>query len=223
MEFRIKKMKRLYARRSGVLLTLLSLLTLTISSLFVYAHVEKEVASFSQKKRVSYFLCWLLGLLSLGLVPLLWQCRRMDEIQKEAKRLSLAVKGSYERIFNWKFFASLILVGPFIANHLFFASLNQVQARRSVPSLEQEEAPAQEKMAEPEESDASAPSQPAPTTRVIFEAGARKAVAKTWRVRCKGGAMTFQSQEQAIAYAKALAEQEGVNVRVLAKQEAPRR
>lgn len=244
---KIKKMKYRNTKRNGALLTLLSLVTLTISSVFVYSRVGKEIEAFSKKKSMNYFLCWLLGFITLGIAPLLWQARRMDEIKAEADSLSININGSFEKLFNWKFFGFFILIGPFLANHYFFASLNRVEMEinkmpsvevedgatgvvTSSPILKEEPKPLEEEKEEPKEAAPAVASTSRTVTRVtsfhrppriFYEAGSQKVESKGWTVRVKGESpVTFSSQQQAIAYAKKAAEKDGVNVRVKAKSKA---
>ena len=120
-------MKYPKTKRNGVLFVLLNIITLSIYSLVVLSKVRKEVNSFTKGRLAPYWVMWLLGLITLGLAPTIYCASMARRIDEKAEELNLKSSTSFADFFNWEFFGSLILVGPFIAFAHLFSTLNRVE------------------------------------------------------------------------------------------------
>ncbi len=266
-------MKFRHTRRGVIKFLFLGIITLGIYDLCVMHNVRKEVNYMLRdhtdvKRQMPFFWALVLGIITLGIVPLVWLCRMSNKIALAASERGVnAPRLSAGFYFCWMFFGSLIIVGPFIASHAFFKRLNLAErsqnvldsraeseevaapaepealpAPAEVPAPEEapvEEAPAEAPkeeaaLAESEEEktaesvkDPSLPYQYVTaepirkdkvgedTTQRVYRVTPRKEVSK-WQVRTAGGKSIkmFETEEEAIAYAKGLAARRGVSVKV---------
>ncbi len=134
-------MKYPKTKRNGVLFVFLNIITLSIYSLVVLSKVRKEVNSFAKGRLAPYWVMWLLGLITLGIAPLVWCSVLARRIDEKASELDVNSSTSFANFFNWTFFGGLIVIGPFIAFAFLFNTLNRVET--ALNGLEVAEAPEQ--------------------------------------------------------------------------------
>lgn len=153
-----------HTRRSSILFFLLTPFTLFIYPIVVLSHVGKDLNRLGEKKEGyvpcnAFFPMLLLGIITLGIVPLVWTLRAVNRVKAFQADYGLTKpKVSAGSFFCWMLFGSLILVGPFIAMHKFLHGLNlverkynellAVQTPEEVPAIE---APAPEALPASEE------------------------------------------------------------------------
>ena len=129
----MKKFK--HTRRSGFAFTLFGPFTLFILNWVMLAHARSEVNSITKdkegyKKSMPFICAILLGLLTLGIVPLVWLGNLAGKIKRLSQEYGVEKKargGAF--VICWLLFGSLILVGPFVAFMGFFRSLNRLEKK----------------------------------------------------------------------------------------------
>lgn len=236
-------MKFKHLKRNGFLFVLLSLLTIGIYSCVVLYHVGKEVNFMEQKheekKSRNYVSMWLLGWITLGIVPLIWYCRVANKIDKYANEVEITKpRVDFEVMFNWTVYGLLIVIGPFIGWTKFFKRLNALEAKLNELALKAdiiEEAPVEEapEVAEPEqvaeiaapvvvseEVEAEEPKEEK-EVKVICKEFASSSSGNKWRVRYSNSPkaiVEFNNKEDAIEYAKYLASRRSHKVTVISKR-----
>lgn len=123
--------------RSAILFLLWNLITLGISGCVVLSRVKKEYdilseESPSKRKFAPYLPIYLLGFLSLGIVPLIYlgflneaygELHREEGLQKP--------KIGYTSFVLWNVLGIFILVGPWIAFHRFFRVCAQLKTKHN--------------------------------------------------------------------------------------------
>lgn len=218
-------------KRSGVLFAFLSLITLNIYCLVVINKVRKEVDYFTNKKSKPFWPVWVLGFISLGIAPLIYVSLLSNRIEEKARQLEIArPKTSFASTFNFAFFGILFIIGPFIGFHKMFATLNEVEKVLSgtpvmindletgqsiIRDAKKEEVPLANEAKE------EIPLQPSNETqngpRIIYEANLDSSSDCKWRVRYssrKDAVKVFDTQEEAIEFAKSLAKNQSSKIRV---------
>ncbi len=225
-----------HTNRSGVLFVFLGIITLGVYPVVLLSHVRKEVSSLLDGKGVGkqmpFVWAYLLGFITLGLAPLIWICRMANKIEMaalEKKITSPRLSGAY---MLWAYFGVVILIGPFLAYHRFFALLNRVEGRANEEEQEKVEnkiSPAKQDMLK-EVKKASEGEFPEPASQTpalaqtpypqldqrIFDEQANEnekpwapspkgnVRGRKWRVRSNGQIKVFDTKEEAVAYAKSL-------------------
>lgn len=247
-------MKYKHCKRSGVLFVILNIITLRIYGLIYLCFVAKDVNSFHRRKMAPYPLVWILDFLFLGIPSIIWLSTLSRRVEEEALSLGITHPSTgFAKFFNWNFFGSLIIVGPFIGHCLTFRTLNAVLIRHNVTAIS-EVAPKKEEPAKEEPKALESPkgevvnphvvvsyaptivpvSYSAPASakpeqmrkkepRIVFEGakqGSDEPTVRKWRVRyanSREGVRSFATQEEAINFAKSLAEDSGADIRVRGK------
>ena len=75
-----------------------------------------------------YWVAYVLGIPTLFIYTLVWMARISEELKEKA--IELGVEGPYTswwHMFGWNVFG-LLLLGPAVATHSFFGTLNRVEA-----------------------------------------------------------------------------------------------
>ncbi len=151
----MKKFK--HTRRSAILFFLLTPFTLFIYPIVVLSHVGKDLNRLGENKEGyvkcnAFFPMLLLGIITLGMVPLVWTLRAVDRVKMFQADYGLTKpKVSAGGFFCWMLFGSLILVGPIIAMHKFLHGLNLIERKynEQIDAAGAVEAPAEETPALP--------------------------------------------------------------------------
>ncbi len=224
-------MKYRHTKRSSVLFILLGIITLDIYQIVVLSHVRKEVnelnANNGVKKQMPCLVAYLLGLITCGIVPLVWMTRLAGKIQiaaLERKITSPSISRGF--FFCWLVFGSIIIVGPFIAFHRFFKVLNTVESFENAKTdsdgatalikdeMKEEidaktiSEPVQIATAQDNAPESPYPSMPSAESKETASAKAQPAPSakggsnRPWRVKVNGVTKVFSSHEEAVAYAK---------------------
>lgn len=256
-------MKFAHTRRGVVPFFLLGLVTLTIYDAVVLNQIGQEINEIrgdEDRKSMPFWLAWLLGWITLGLVPLFWACRVAQKIEDEEAAIGIdRPRTSFRSLFCWNLFGIFVLVGPWIGWHRFLTALNQVEiainegldmpeTKMSMSSFASEAPLTEERsmVKDPASTHADVisknptpekmkpytyvpPEKPAPSAQIHIvpsQSTAPKEYKKSepkkigkWQVRYADGTAVkyFSSEEDAIAFAKSLAVQEGVSVRTFSQ------
>ena len=91
--------------------------------------LQAELDEILGRRTQRYWVAYLLGIPTLFLYTLVWMARISEELK--AKAIELGVEGpytSFRHMFDWNVFGILVLVGPMVATHRFFGTLNRVEA-----------------------------------------------------------------------------------------------
>ena len=89
--------------------------------------LQEELEEILGHQLMPYWKAYLLGIPTLFIYPLIWMARISEELKEKA--LDLGVPGPYTswwHMFGWNVFG-LPLMGPAVATHRFFRTLNLVE------------------------------------------------------------------------------------------------
>lgn len=126
-------MKYQHVRRSGILFIFLSIITLSIWTLICLSMVNRDVNKFAKRKMCPYWIVWILSLVFLFIPTIIWMSTLSRRVEEAALELGItSPRIGFGKFFNWCFFGSLIIVGPFIAYCSTFRTLNAVLKRLNV-------------------------------------------------------------------------------------------
>ncbi len=122
-----------HTRRSVILFYLLGVLTLFIYDIVLLTHVGKDVNRINEgkegyKKSMNFVAVFFLGLITLGIVPIVWMCRvanRIGYAAVEHKVIRPSVRGA--SFFFLNFFFCWTIVCPLIAMTKFLHTLNKTE------------------------------------------------------------------------------------------------
>ncbi len=118
-----------HTNRKGFWIGFIDFFTAGIFLLFYMplSGLQKEIDGILGHKTLPYWKAYLLGIPTLFLYPLIWMARISEELK--AKAVELGVEGPYtswRHMFGWNVFG-LLLMGPAVATHRFFDTLNKVE------------------------------------------------------------------------------------------------
>ncbi len=122
MEFR-------HTDRPGFLLGLVDFITAGLFFLLYMplGGLQEELDEILGHRTMKYWKAYLLGIPTLFIYPLIWTARIAEELK--ARAIALGVPGPYTswwHMFGWNIFG-LLLLGPAVATHRFFGTLNRVE------------------------------------------------------------------------------------------------
>ena len=89
--------------------------------------LQEELDQVLGRRTQRYWVAYLLGIPTLFLYTLVWMARIAEELKEKA--VALGIKGphtSFWHMFGWNTLA-LFLLGPAVATHRFFGTLNQIE------------------------------------------------------------------------------------------------
>jgi len=262
-----------HTHRSVILFFLLTPLTVFIYPTVVLHHIGKEVNRMNEgvegyKKSMPYLGAFLLGFITLFIVPLVWLCRVARKLGEKGTELGIARPHTsalsffflcilfsefiITLIIGWtKFLHTANAVERKLNENVELAATAEAQAEilteqapeeakteegkeepvsEATPETEpQEEKPVEEEkkeegpapfeyVTEPERT-ISDPNEPRSDIKAIYRVAQRQETRK-WRVRVPNSNLpdkTFDSREEAVAYAKGLAARKHATVRVKSK------
>ncbi len=225
-----------HTHRSGIAFVFLGIITLGVYPVVVLSQVRKEVSSLLDGKGVGkqmpFVWAYLLGFITLGLAPLIWVCKMANKIQMAALEKKITSPRLSGAFMLWSYFGVLVLIGPFVAYHRFFALLNAVEKRANEDGNDNKESkisPAKQDMLEevqraaqgnfPETQAAAVTMIQSPYPKLEEKCFEEKesekekpwnstskahAGGRKWRVRSNGQIKVFDTKEEAVAYAKSL-------------------
>ena len=112
---------------------ILSILTLGIYSLVVFAHISEETnivcSRYDGQKTMNYWLLvFIVGPLTLGIGYLVWHHKLCARIGSELKRRGLDCKFGAGDFWGWGILGSLIVVGPLVFTYKLFKAMNTLNA-----------------------------------------------------------------------------------------------
>ena len=120
---------KLPTSRSFIKTVLLSLITLGIYGIYVYAKIGEEVNMICSKndgkKTMNYWLLFfIIGPLTFGIGYIVWQHKISNRIGNELKRRNISYNFSAGSFWLWNVLGSLIVIGPLVYLHKFFKASN---------------------------------------------------------------------------------------------------
>ena len=89
--------------------------------------LQDEIDEILGHKTMRYWKAYLLGIPTLFIYPMIWMARICEEMK--AKAIELGIEGPYtswRHMFGWNTLG-LFLMGPAIATHRFFDTLNKIE------------------------------------------------------------------------------------------------
>ena len=117
-----------HTNRPGFLLGLIDFFTAGLFFLiYMRCGLQDELDEILGRRTQRYGVAYLLGIPTLFIYTLVWMGRIADELRAVA--LELGIEGrltSYRHMFDWNVFG-LLLMGPAVATHRFFDTLNKVE------------------------------------------------------------------------------------------------
>lgn len=91
--------------------------------------LQSEIESVLGHPVLPYWKAYLLGIPTLFIYPLIWIARISEELKIRAEELGIpGPHTSWRHMFGWNVFG-LLLLGPAVATHRFFGTLNRVEQR----------------------------------------------------------------------------------------------
>ena len=128
---------QLKTNRGMVKFLLLSLITLGIYAIVVMCGISTEINTVAQRydgKKTMHFalILFIFSWLTLGIAPIVWQHKLCNRMGSELTRRGIDYKFSAGTFWGWGVFGTLIIVGPFIFLHKFFAAMNKINADYNV-------------------------------------------------------------------------------------------
>ena len=119
-----------HTHRPGFLMGLVDFCTAGLFFLFYMplGGLQDELDRILGRRTQRYWAAYLLGIPTLFVYPIFWMARIAEELK--AKAVALGLEGPYTswwHMFGWNTFG-LILMGPAVATHRFFDTLNRIEA-----------------------------------------------------------------------------------------------
>ena len=123
-------MKFNHTNRPGFLLGFIDFFTAGIFFLLYmpYGGLQDELEEILGHKLFPYRKAYLLGIPTLFIYTLVWMARIAAELNTKA--IELGIEGPYtswRHMFGWNTFG-ILLLGPAVATHRFFRTLNSIEA-----------------------------------------------------------------------------------------------
>ena len=118
-----------HTNRQGFWIGFIDFFTAGIFLLFYMplSGLQDEIDKILGHKTMRYWKAYLLGIPTLFIYPLIWMARICEEMK--AKAIELGIEGPYtswRHIVGWNTLG-LLLMGPAIATHRFFDTLNKIE------------------------------------------------------------------------------------------------
>lgn len=91
--------------------------------------LQEELDAIFGRRTQRYWVAYLLGIPTLFIYTLVWMARIAEEIK--AKAIEMGIEGPYTswwHMFGWNVFG-LLLMGPAVATHRFFDTLNKIERK----------------------------------------------------------------------------------------------
>ena len=121
-------MKYKHTHRPGFLLGFIDFFTAGLFFLvYMRLGLQDELESVLGHKVMPYWKAYLLGIPTLFIYTLVWMASISEELK--AKAIALDIEGphtSWWHMFGWNVFG-ILLMGPAVATHRFFNTLNKVE------------------------------------------------------------------------------------------------
>lgn len=91
--------------------------------------LQEELDAILGRRTQRYWVAYLLGIPTLFIYTLVWMARIAEELKDKA--IEMGIEGPYTswwHMFGWNVFG-LLLMGPAIATHRFFDTLNKIERK----------------------------------------------------------------------------------------------
>lgn len=123
-------MKFKHTNRPGFLLGFIDFFTAGLFFLFYmpFGGLQDEIDAILGRRTQRYWIAYLLGIPTLFIYTLAWMARIAEGLK--AKAIELGIEGphtSWWHMFGWNTFG-ILLMGPAVATHRFFGTLNKIEA-----------------------------------------------------------------------------------------------
>ena len=117
-----------HTNRPGFLLGFIDFFTAGLFFLvYMQRGLQDELDEVLGRRTQRYYIAYLLGIPTLFIYTLVWMARIAEELKARAIELGIGGKlTSYRHMFDWNVFG-LFLMGPAVATHRFFDTLNKVE------------------------------------------------------------------------------------------------
>lgn len=121
-------MKFRHANRPGFLLGFIDFFTACLFFLvYMRLGLQDELETILGHKVMPYWKAYLLGIPTLFIYTLVWMARISEELKEKAVELDIpGPYTSWRHMFGWNIFG-LLLMGPAVATHRFFDTLNKIE------------------------------------------------------------------------------------------------
>ena len=121
-------MKYAHTNRKGFWIGFIDFFTAGIFLLvYMSRRLQDELDAVLGHRTQRYWIAYLLGIPTLFIYTLVWMARIAEELK--AKALDLGIEGkltSFRHMFGWNTLG-ILLLGPAVATHRFFDTLNKVE------------------------------------------------------------------------------------------------
>ena len=121
-------MKYAHTNRKGFWIGFIDFFTAGIFLLvYMPRRLQDELDAVLGHRTQRYWIAYLLGIPTLFIYTLVWMARIAEELK--AKALDLGIEGkltSFRHMFGWNTLG-ILLLGPAVATHRFFDTLNKVE------------------------------------------------------------------------------------------------
>ena len=119
-----------HTNRPGFLLGFIDFITAGLFFLLYmpFGGLQDELEGILGHELLPYWKAYLLGIPTLFIYTLVWMARIAEELK--AKAIELGIEGPYtswRHMFGWNTFG-ILLLGPAVATHRFFRTLNEIEA-----------------------------------------------------------------------------------------------
>ena len=123
-------MKYKYTYRNGAIYAFLDIITMGIFLLILMKRLQKEIEEITNKKFISYWKMYLLGIITLFIPCVIWISKVAEELNKKAKELNIEGKlTSYKSMFYWNIPGLITIFGPLYCTYRFFDTLNKIETK----------------------------------------------------------------------------------------------
>ncbi len=122
-------MKYKHTNRKGFLIAFIDIITAGLFLLFYMPMgLERELEEILGHKIQRYYVAYILGIPDFFIYTLIWMANIAEELKEKAIELGIEGKHtSFWNMFGWNMFGIVILIGPMIATHYFFDTLNKIE------------------------------------------------------------------------------------------------
>ena len=124
-------MKYRHTNRPGFLLGFIDFFTAGLFFLLYMplGGLQDELEEIIGHKVMPYWKAYLLGIPTLIIYTLVWMARISEELKAKAEKMGIpGPHTSWRHMFCWNVFG-LLLMGPAVATHRFFGTLNKIEKK----------------------------------------------------------------------------------------------
>ena len=122
------KPSKLVTNRSMWKLMILNVLTLGIYSIIFFIpfsfDIDKIAPKSDRAKTMNYVFAYLLGMLTFSVVIDIWHYQMSQRVEEALRERKIDYEFGTADFWGWFFFASLIIVGPFVYFHKLCKAMN---------------------------------------------------------------------------------------------------